>query len=100
MKIEIDKKIGTLALIYEHLNGGYYSPCCELISYYSQQAHQLVLNKNKAKLLDLYNELKKDVPNYIVSSIEKSAGIRYFCCDDCHDAFIKNASYIRCFLCI
>ena len=46
MKINIDNTICTLALIYEHLNGGYYSPFCSLLSFYNEQAYQLILNKD------------------------------------------------------
>ncbi len=42
---------------------------------------------------DIYVSLKQDVPDNIISKIEQSAGIRYFICDDCHDAQIENVEF-------
>lgn len=92
MKTIINNKIGTLIHIYDYLHGGYFVGHHQL-QYYDKQAYQLYLNKDKQKLSNLYNTLRADVPNQIMSVIEKSAGIRYFCCDDCHDAKITNAYF-------
>lgn len=90
MKTIVDKNLGTLVHIYDYLNGGYFVAHHQL-QYYNEQAYQLYLNKDKEKLLKLYNNLKSGIPNSIISIIENSPSIRYFCCDGCHDAKITNA---------
>ena len=92
MKIFVNKEIGTLVHIYSFLNGGYFASNNQLF-YYNEKAYQLYSNNKKDELLNIYNNLKIQIPNYVLSHIERSAGIRYFCCDGCHDAEIKFASY-------
>jgi len=90
MEIKVDKKIGTLIHIYDYLNGGYFSAHHQL-KYYDEKAYQLYLSEDRVGLSKLYNELKLDIESKITNIIEKSAGIRYFCCDGCHDARIMDA---------
>lgn len=85
-----EKNIGTLIHIYDHLNDGYFSAHHQL-QYYNEKAYNLYLNKDNDGLLSLYNELKNTIPDSILTIIENSPGIRYFCCDGCHDAKIKDA---------
>lgn len=85
----IEKNIGTLAHIYDFLNGGYYASHNQL-QYYNKEAYDLYLSNDREQLLNLYNQIKINIPNNIVSAFERSPGIRYFYCDCCHDAKIKN----------
>lgn len=89
MKVFIDKNIGTLVHIYDYLNGGYFSTHNQL-QFFSEKAYQLYLGNDKNELLKLYNKLKDNVSAFILSTIENSPGIRYFCCDSCHDAKIND----------
>lgn len=99
MKTIIDKNLGALVHVYDYLNGGYFVAHHQL-QYYDEKAYELYINDDKNNLIRLYNQLKANVPDSILSIIEKSAGIRYFCCDGCHDAKIKNAYMDDCYLVI
>lgn len=83
------EKIGVLVHIYDFLNGGYFAAHHQL-RFYSQKVYALYLENNVAKLAEIYQKEKRGVPVEIVEIIEKSAGIRYFLCDDCHDARVEN----------
>jgi len=84
-----EKNLGTLIHIYDHFNDGYFSAHHQL-QYYNENAYKLYLKKDNEGLLSLYNELKNTIPESILSIIENSPGIRYFFCDGCHDAKIKD----------
>ncbi len=90
MKADDEKNLGTLVHIYDFLNGGYFSSHHQL-KYYNEKAYNLYLNKDNDALLNLYAQKKNTIPNSIISTIENSPGIRYFCCDGCHDAKITDA---------
>ena len=92
MQTVIDKNLGTLVLIYDFLNGGYFFSYHQL-QFYNEKAYRLYLKNNKKALVKLYKQLCAYVPSSVLSSIENSPGIRYFCCDCCHDAKIQ-AVYI------
>lgn len=89
---ELEKKICILAHIYDFIHGGCFASHHQL-RYYDDKIYDLYLNNDKTQLINLYNELKKEISLNIVKNIEKSAGIRYFLCDGCHDAKVENVSY-------
>ena len=89
-----EKQVYVLTHIYDFLNGGYFSSHNQLM-FYDKKIYNLYLKNNKDKLNNLYNNLRKETPTTIVESVEKSAGIRYFLCDGCHDAQIKGIKHIE-----
>lgn len=91
---EFEKQICILAHIYDFLSGGYFASHNQLM-FYDKKIYNLYLKNNKDKLNNLYNNLRKEIPTNIVEVIEKSAGIRYFLCDGCHDAQIKGIKNIE-----
>lgn len=92
MEIKVDNELATFIHLYDYLNGGYYASHNQL-RFFDEQAYNYYKNDDKTKLLELYNKLRKNVPEQIYRTIEKSAGIRYFCCDGCHDARIVQADF-------
>lgn len=90
--MDIKKKIGVLVHIYDYLNGGYFNGHHQL-QYYDENAYQLYLKGDNQGLKEVYNTLKQDMPKFVVENVENLAGIRYFYCDGCHDARIKNVIY-------
>ena len=87
MKVLIDKKICTLIHIYDFLNGGYFVAHHQL-RVFDDVAYNLYLNKDREGLQNLYENMKGGIPSWLLKFIEKSKGIRYFCCDGCHDAMV------------
>ena len=88
----LENKLGIMCHIYDYLHGGYFASHNQL-AFYDGNVFNYYINKDKNALLKKYDELKQQVPSFIVKSIEKSAGIRYFICDSCHDAQIKGVEY-------
>lgn len=92
MRVKVDKDLATFVHLHDYLNGGYYASHNQL-SFFNEQAYEYYKDNNKEKIIELYDNLKVNVPKQIFEVIERSAGIRYFCCDGCHDARIVKASF-------
>lgn len=93
MKVLIDKNLATLIHVYDILNGGYYAAHHQL-RFFDDRAYTLYLNDDREGLRNLYYKLKNNVPDWILKFVENSKGIRYFCCDGCHDAKVVG---VECF---
>ena len=93
MKVLIDKNLVTLVHVYDILNGGYYAAHHQL-RFFDDKAYRLYQNKDWEGLKNLYYELKDTVPDWILEFVENSKGIRYFCCDGCHDARVIGVDYV------
>lgn len=89
MEYKANKEIQILAHIYDFLNGGYFSSAWQL-EYIDKEIFLLCKKKDKTNLKIKYDLFKINYPKQVISQLEKSAGIRYFLCDGCHDAQITN----------
>lgn len=92
MKVLIDKNLAILIHVYDILNGGYYAAHHQL-RFFDDVAYKLYLNDDKEGLKKLYENLKGSVPSWVLKLVEDSKGIRYFCCDGCHDAQIIDVEH-------
>ena len=89
-----EKQMSVLTHIYDFINGGYFASHNQLM-FYDKKVYSLYLKNKRDELNNIYNNLRKEIPTSIVERIEKSAGIRYFLCEDCHDAQIIGIKYIE-----
>ncbi len=83
------KKVMTLAHLYDFLEDQIFHGFWQL-EHINKKAFDLCKKINMQDILNLINELKKELPIFVVAHLEKSRELRYLCCDCFHDAQIIN----------